>query len=61
VFTEYAPEALLAALAGAVKLFSNRAKWRAVQRAGMAQDFSWDRSAAEYVKIYDRAIKRRRP
>ena len=26
----------------------------AAQAAGMQQDFSWDRSAAEYVKIYDR-------
>jgi glycogen synthase len=25
----------------------------------MRQDFSWDRSAKEYVKIYDRAIKTR--
>lgn len=61
VFTEYSAEALLGALRHGLQLFSDRRKWRALQRAGMAQDFSWDRSAAEYVKIYDRAIKRRRP
>jgi hypothetical protein len=25
----------------------------------MQQDFSWDRSAREYVKIYERAIMKR--
>ena len=35
-----------------------RAEWRALQVAGMEQDHSWDRSAREYVKIYERAIER---
>jgi glycogen synthase len=37
-------------------VFKDRRKWRSLQRVGMAQDHSWDRSAAEYVKIYKRAI-----
>jgi starch synthase len=56
VFEEYAPDALLGALNRALTLFGDRAKWRALQRAGMKLDYSWDRSAQEYVKIYDRAI-----
>jgi starch synthase len=56
VFHEYAPAALLEALARALRLFADTDAWRAVQLAGMRQDFSWDRSAREYVKIYDRAI-----
>jgi starch synthase len=56
-FTEYAPTALLGALRRALATYRNPRKWAALQRAGMAQDFSWDRSAKEYVKIYDRAIK----
>jgi len=56
VFTDYTPEALLDALNRAITLFQDRAKWRALQRAGMKLDYSWDRSAQEYVKIYDRAI-----
>ena len=35
--------------------------WRALQVNGMAQDLSWDRSAREYVKIYENAISRGRP
>jgi starch synthase len=56
VFHEYAPAALLEALARALALFTDARKWRALQLAGMQQDFSWDRSAQEYVKIYERAI-----
>ena len=28
--------------------------WRGVVRAGMTADWSWDRSAAEYVRLYER-------
>ncbi len=59
VFEAYTPEALLGALTRALKLFGQPQKWRALQQAGMQQDYSWHRSAQEYVKIYDRAIKKR--
>ena len=59
VFTDYTPAALLEALNRALTAYRDRATWRALQLAGMGQDFSWDRSAAEYVKIYRRAIERR--
>jgi starch synthase len=58
VFREYSPQALLDALRRALEVFQDRKKWRALQAAGMKQDHSWDRSAREYVKIYDRAIAR---
>jgi glycogen synthase len=32
-----------------------------LQLAGMRQDFSWDRSTREYVKIYERALARSSP
>jgi glycogen synthase len=38
-----------------VDLYRNRKRWRAVQRAGMKKDFSWDASAAEYARVYERA------
>jgi len=57
VFREYTPAALLEALTRALILFGDVRKWRAVQRAGMRQDFSWDHSAQEYVRIYERALK----
>jgi starch synthase len=57
VFREYTGEALLTALGRALRVFPDRPRWRAVQLAGMRQDNSWDRSAQEYVKIYERAIR----
>jgi glycogen synthase len=36
-------------------LYPDQRAWRALQHAGMRQDHSWDRSAREYVKIYERA------
>ena len=55
-FTEYTPVALLGALGRALELFENRPAWRRIQRTGMREDFSWDASAREYVKVYERAI-----
>jgi starch synthase len=57
VFREYAPEALLDALTRALVLFRDRRKWRSVQLVGMREDHSWDRSAEEYVRIYEQAIR----
>jgi starch synthase len=57
VFTDYTPAALLDALKRALALFEDREAWKALQVAGMAEDHSWDRSAAEYVKIYGRASR----
>jgi starch synthase len=56
VFRDYTPEALLEALSRALTAFRDDGRWRALQLAGMRRDFSWDRSAQEYVKIYERAL-----
>jgi starch synthase len=56
VFHEYTGAAMLTALGRALSLFGDGRRWRALQAAGMAADHSWDRSAREYVKIYERAI-----
>jgi len=56
VFKEYTAEALLQALHRALRAFQDPQKWRTLQLAGMKQDHSWDRSAREYVRIYERAI-----
>jgi len=59
VFEQYTPSALLATLQQALAVYRDRRKWRALQRAGMAQDHSWDQSAREYVTMYGRAVARR--
>jgi starch synthase len=59
VFREYTGGALIDALHRALALFREPARWRAVQLAAMREDNSWDHSAREYVRIYERAIATR--
>jgi starch synthase len=59
-FRPYEPAALLGALQKALDLWYQPEAWRAVQRAGMARDFSWDASAAAYAKAYESAIRARK-
>jgi len=54
-FAPYTAAALMAAMERARGVFVNPSKWKILQAAGMRQDFSWDRSAREYVKLYESA------
>jgi starch synthase len=52
-FAAHSAEALLATVRRALALFrGDRGAWRTLMRNGMRQDWSWDRSAAEYEKLY---------
>ncbi len=65
LFSEYEPGVLLRTVETALAVFPNKKIWTRLQKNGMRADFSWDRSAAEYVKIYRRVgptrTKRRAP
>jgi len=52
VFDEPTPAALLAALDGALSLYENRRYWLRLVKRGMEQDFSWTRSAQDYLQLY---------
>lgn len=49
---------LTAAIKAAFKVFADCEKWRVIQRAGMAQDFSWENSARKYLELYQSLIKK---
>jgi starch synthase len=51
-FREYHPQAMLLAVRRALETFRDRRAWRAMMLRGMAQDFSWDRSAQSYEALY---------
>lgn len=51
-FVEYAPDALRVAIERALQAFAQRDSWIARMRRGMAKDFSWEKSAAEYQRLY---------
>jgi starch synthase len=64
LFKEADAKALLAAARRARQVFDDPARWRAVQRAGMARDFSWEAPARRYAALYSRlasAAQPRRP
>ena len=55
---EISPEALLETIERALERFQHQPqKWRQLQQTGMRQDWSWERSAAEYEKIYARVME----
>jgi len=58
-FWGYDAEAFLDAIRRALATFRNKEAWTAMMKRGMAQDFSWDKPAAEYVRVYERVIENR--
>ncbi len=56
LFDAYDPAAFDAAITRALAAYRDRERWQALQRAGMARDFSWTRAAAEYATLYERAM-----
>jgi starch synthase len=59
VFHELSAQALLAAVERAAGTWHDSARWRALQRNGMARDFGWEASARRYAAIYARLAKKR--
>ncbi|HUO17499.1 MAG TPA: glycogen synthase GlgA [Verrucomicrobiae bacterium] len=53
-FTDYNGEALLLTIKEALDAFQDQASWQVLMRNGMNKDFSWNASAREYGKIYER-------
>ena len=56
-FREYETQALYTAIVRAVETWKHREVWRRLQTRGMTTDFSWARSARQYVDVYRRALK----
>ncbi len=56
-FHEYTADALLTTIARALAAFGDQTRWRAIQRAGMRGDYSWDIPARRYARVYDQAIR----
>jgi starch synthase len=52
VFIEPTPSALWAAIERVLALWPDRTAWLQLQRRGMTADWSWERSAREYVELY---------
>jgi starch synthase len=57
-FVEYSAAALTAAVSRAIRYYGDEKRWTRWVRRAMRQDFSWNRSAADYARVYERAIGR---
>ncbi len=54
-FREYSGEAMLETIRMALAAFRDKARWQVLTKNGMAQDYSWEASARDYVRVYERA------
>jgi 1,4-alpha-glucan branching enzyme len=52
LFEEYEASALLAAVRRALTAFQRHGDWEKLMRSAMAADYSWRRSAGEYLRLY---------
>ncbi|QDT36438.1 glycogen synthase GlgA [Stratiformator vulcanicus] len=55
-FNDYTSAGLLDAVTRAVAAFSKPEAWRQLVQNAMGRDFTWSRSAQEYVGVYQRAL-----
>jgi starch synthase len=58
-FEHYEAQALLDAIDRALSVFYDKRQWSQLMQNGMAQDFSWDKPAREYVAVYEEAARKR--
>ncbi len=58
-FEPYNSKAMLEAIRRALRLYTEKPEqWRRLAVNAMEQDFSWNRSGAEYLELYDTAISK---
>jgi starch synthase len=53
-FHDYNGEALLLIVKEALQAYRDQTSWQVLMRNGMGKDFSWNASAREYGKVYER-------
>ncbi|MGR8999354.1 MAG: glycogen synthase GlgA [Gammaproteobacteria bacterium] len=53
VFNEATPGSLMEAIKRALIVYSQPASWKQLQTTGMQKDYSWKKSAKEYMALYD--------
>jgi starch synthase len=58
-FNSYSASALLTTVRRAIDAFYNKGDWKKIQINGIRDDFSWERSGKEYIKLYKLAMSKR--
>jgi len=57
LFEEASSSALANTLRRSLEVYNDRRRWRGLQRRGMKVDFSWEYSASQYMKLYEKLIE----
>lgn len=60
-FQAYSAEAMMAALNQAISVYSDAERWQTLMIRAMAEDWSWNKSAGEYKKLYRSIYLQRHP
>ena len=60
VFEQRSEEELMQTCRRALACYRNEAAWKKMMLTAMSTDFSWDRSAKEYIAMYERGLHDRR-
>jgi starch synthase len=58
-FKKYDSQELFKVIKKALKVYSDKKRWRKIMKSGMMKDFSWANSARKYVTLYKKLIKER--
>jgi starch synthase len=56
LFRKASPQTLKKTMLRVLDFYQDQEKWLALQKRGMAVDFSWKKSALEYVNIYEELV-----
>ena len=57
VFEKYDPFSLTIAIVRASELYRQKKEWAKLMKRAMAEDFSWGKSAKEYIKLFEMALR----
>jgi starch synthase len=60
LFENYDAKSFLEAIKRCLKIYNEKEKWQKMTKEAMKKDFSWKKSAREYLKIYQNLIENER-
>jgi starch synthase len=60
-FSNYSVEGMMAAIKQALAVYSDPDRWHALRVRGMSQDWSWNKSAVQYLQLYRSIYLKRNP
>jgi starch synthase len=60
VFKEYSSEALVESVKRALRCYKRPKMWKSLMLNGFIEDFSWEKAANKYAKLYERSLEIKR-